>query len=71
MPKGRPGGNPELEKYHFKQKYPWDEPCTAKATLRFPPYLLEELKKIPNWQEFARQAIAAEIEKTQSAEEDN
>ncbi len=70
MPKGRPGGNPELKKYQFEQKYSWDEPCSAKLTLRLPPSLYEELKKIPDWQEFARQAIAAEIERAQSPQSD-
>ena len=71
MPKGRPGGNPGLKKYQFEQKYNWDEPCSATFTLRVPPSLLKELKKIPDWQEFTRQAIAAEIEKAQGAEEKN
>ncbi len=60
---GRPGGNPDLEQYQFKKKYDrWDEPCSAKMTLRLPPSMYEELKKRPNWQERVREAIARELE---------
>ena len=62
MGKGRPGGNPEIVKYSFKQKYDWDEPCSAKLTLRLPPSVNEKLKSVENWQEFARQAIAKELD---------
>lgn len=55
---GRPGGNPDLEEYQFEKKYDWDEPCTAKMTLRLPPSLYREVKEIPNWQEKVRGAIA-------------
>jgi hypothetical protein len=54
----RPGGNPELENHQFEQKYDWDEPCTAQFNIRLPPSLLAELKKIDNYQERVRQAIA-------------
>jgi hypothetical protein len=62
MSKGRPGGNPDLEKYQFQPKYDWDEPCTAKMTLRLPPSLYENLKKIDRWQEKTRIAIAEVVE---------
>ncbi|MGK7895077.1 MAG: hypothetical protein AB4372_16015 [Xenococcus sp. (in: cyanobacteria)] len=62
MPKGRPGGNPDLKKYQFEQKYDWDEPCSAKMTLRMPPSLYKKLKELPDWQEKARQAIATIVE---------
>lgn len=65
MAKGRPGGNPEITKFSFQQKYDWGESCTAKLTLRLPPSLDEKLKGIENWQEFARQAIAKAIEETE------
>ncbi len=65
MAKGRPGGNPEISKYGFKQQYHWDEPCTAKMTLRLPPSLYEKLKGFENWQEFARVAIAKAIEESE------
>mgnify|MGYP001818520799 CR=1 FL=1 len=62
MGKGRPGGNPEISKYSFKQKYDWDEPCSAKMSLRLPPTLYEQVKQLPNWQEKVRQAIASIVE---------
>ena len=62
MAKGRPGGNPGLKKYQFKQKYNRDESCTSKMGLRLPPSLHEELKKIPNWHEKVREAIAEIVE---------
>lgn len=69
---GRPGGNPDITEYSFKQKYDrWDEPCTAKMTLRLPPSMYAELKQLPNWQEKVREAIAAELEKNPPNEGDN
>ncbi len=62
MPSGRPGGNPDIAKYGFKQQYDWDEPCSAKMSLRMPPTLYEELKTVPEWQEKVRQAIASIVE---------
>jgi hypothetical protein len=52
---GRPGGNPDLEKYQFKTDK--DEPCSAKLTLRIAPSDFEKLKTLYNWQEKTRQAI--------------
>ncbi len=59
----RPGGNPELKKYQFQQKYDWDEPCNEKMTLKMPLGMKAAIKAgvIENWQEVCRQAIAAEI----------
>ena len=70
MPKGRPGGNPEIKKYGFKQKYDWLEPCNEKMTLRLPASLKVAIKAglIEDWQEVARKAIAAELEKTKQKE---
>jgi hypothetical protein len=67
MPKGRPGGNPELKKYQFEQKYNWGESCTEQVSLRIPPSMKAAIKagKIEDWQEIARQAIAAELEKAE------
>ncbi len=64
MPKGRPGGNPELEKYQFQQKYGWEQPCSEKVSLRVPPFMKEAIKagKVKDWQEVARKAIAAALE---------
>ena len=52
---GRPGGNPDLEKYQFKTDK--DEPCSAKLTLRIATSDFEKLKTLDNWQEKTRQAI--------------
>jgi hypothetical protein len=70
MPKGRPGGNPDITKYGFKQKFDWDEPCNEKMTLRMPLSMKEAIKAglIEDWQEVARQAIASEIEKATTEE---
>ena len=59
----RPGGNPDLVKYHFEQKYDWEEPCTEKMTLRLPASLKAAIKagEVKDWQEIARKAIAAAI----------
>ena len=62
MGRGRPGGNPEIKKYGFKQQYDWDEPCTAKLTLRLPPSQYAKLKELENWQEKLREAIAELLE---------
>ena len=64
MPRGRPGGNPELEKYQFEQKYDWAESCTEKMTIRMPPSMKAAIKagKVKDWQEVARKAIAAALE---------
>ena len=62
MTKGRPGGNPNIASHGFKQKYEWDEPCTANIGLRLPPTIRQKLKEIPNWQELLRQAIAEIVE---------
>jgi hypothetical protein len=63
--RGRPGGNPVLKKYQFKQKHDWDEPCIEKMTLKMPSSLKAAIKAglIEDWQEVARKAIAAELEK--------
>ena len=71
MPKGRPGGNPDIVKYGFKQQYEWDEPCTASIALRLPPSLSKKLKKLPDWQELVRQAIAEIVEENSQEIEKN
>ena len=65
MPKGRPGGNPELKKYHFSQKYDWREPCSERMQIRMPPFMKAAIKagEIKDWQELCRKAIAAELAK--------
>ena len=64
----RPGGNPDITKYSFKQKFDWEESCTEKMTLRMPPSMKAAIKSglIEDWGEVCRKAIAAEIEKAQS-----
>ena len=64
----RPGGNPDITKYSFAQKYDWDEPCTDRMQLRMPPNMKAAIKagKIEDWQEVARQAIAKAIEESGS-----
>ena len=68
MPKGRPGGNPEITKYSFQQKYDWDEPCSERMTLRLPASMKEAIKAgvIEDWQEVARVAIAKAIEQAEN-----
>ena len=64
MPKGRPGGNPELEKYQFEQQYDWNESCTEILAFRIPPSMKTAIKegKAKGWQEAARQAISKLLE---------
>ncbi len=71
MPKGRPGGNPDLVKYHFQPKYDWDEPCNEKMTLRMPSSMKAAIKEglIEDWQEVARRAIASEIDRITEEQE--
>lgn len=61
--RGRPGGNPNIKDYGFKQKRAWPEPCSEKMTIRMPPSMKEAIKngEIEDWQEVARQAIALEL----------
>ena len=63
MSKGRPGGNPDLVEYQFSTDR--DESCSAKLTLRLQPSQYEKLKKLPEWQEKTREAIANLLEETQ------
>ncbi len=67
----RPGGNPELEKYQFEQKYDWDQPCTELIAIRIPENIKKQLKALPQWQERVRRAIAAELEKNPPEKGDN
>jgi hypothetical protein len=67
----RPGGNPDLVKYHFKQKYDWNGPCNERMTLRLPSSLKAAIKAglIEDWQEVARRAIAKRLNEVQIAAE--
>jgi hypothetical protein len=71
MPKGRPGGNPNLKKYQFKQKYSWDEPCDRLINLKVPASMKESLKEINGWQEIVRKALAAELKKVKQKKLEN
>ncbi|MGB5635643.1 MAG: hypothetical protein WBM86_23085 [Waterburya sp.] len=64
MPKGRPGGNPDIAKYGFKPKHDWDEPCNERMQIRMPSSMKAAIKAgvIKDWQEVARKAIAAALE---------
>ena len=64
----RPGGNPDLKKYQYKKKHNWEESCTERMQIRMPPSMKKAIKDglIKDWQEVARKAIAAELEKGQT-----
>ena len=68
MGKGRPGGNPDLEKHQFKteRKYP----LTESMTIKFDRPTKEALTsgKLPNWREIAREAIAKALEEKEREE---
>lgn len=66
---GRPGGNPDLKAHQFEKQYDWDEPCTALISVRVPPNIKEKLKKLPNWQERVRKAIAKQLAEGENAAE--
>jgi hypothetical protein len=57
-----PKGNPNIKNYGFTTDRV--ESLSAKLSMRVSPSMLDELKKIDNWQELVREAIA---EKLQSA----
>lgn len=59
----RPGGNPDIKAYGFKQKHEWSEPCNERLTLRMPASMKAAIKQgeLEDWQEVARQAIAAAL----------
>ena len=57
--KGRPGGNPDISKYAFKQKYQWSQSCTETLAFRVPPAMKSAVKSEElDWQEICRHAIA-------------
>ena len=68
--KGRPGGNPELAQYEFKQQHSWSEPCKSSKTLRMPPLMAQFISEgaIPDWQEICRQAIASHLPAEKAAQ---
>lgn len=64
MPSGRPGGNPDLVEYQFKQRFDWAEPCSERMTLRLPASMKQAIKdgRVSDWGEVCRKAIAQAIE---------
>jgi hypothetical protein len=56
---GRPGGNPDLQKYSFTTDR--DEPLRERLQIRVPASMKKELEAKDNWQEFVRQAIAEKL----------
>ena len=69
MPKGRPGGNPNISDYSTVRTHQWSEPCSVGKTLRVPPLMNEAIKQhVPNWQEICRRAIASELPEEVAAE---
>ena len=62
---GRPGGNPDIAKYAFRQKYDWNEPCSEQVSFRIPPSMKLAIKagKIVDWAEVCRRALAEELAK--------
>ncbi len=62
---GRPGGNPDFgTKYAFKTDR--EEPLTESLSLRVPASMKSELKRLQNWQELVREAIAEKLDKLES-----
>ncbi len=70
MPRGRPGGNPNIKEHGFKTDR--EHPLNQSMTLRMDQPTKEAIKsgKLPNWQKIARDAISKalqEIEEQESA----
>ncbi|AGF53732.1 ssl6082 (plasmid) [Synechocystis sp. PCC 6803] len=65
--RGRPGGNPDLEKYQFKS--PVSESRTAGIYLRITPTDKERLKNVKDWQEKLRQKVKEIIDDSFSKED--
>jgi hypothetical protein len=61
--RGRPGGNPDLEKHQFKSLE--DEPKTEGIYLRITPTDKERLKNVKDWQEKLRQKLKEIISENQ------
>lgn len=60
MGKGRPGGNPNLERFQFEPEYDYgSETCSEFLALRVPPSLKAKLKAgaLDDWQELVRQTL--------------
>ena len=68
MPKGRPGGNPNITDYSYRSDR--EHPLTKKVSIRIDEPTSAALKagKLPGWSQIAREAIEkalAEIEENE------
>lgn len=61
MAKGRPGGNPDLQKFQFTTDK--DEPCTTLLQLKVPQSLKDAIAQKPNWQDWVRKLLADNVDK--------
>jgi hypothetical protein len=59
MARGRPGGNPNLEKHKFTTDRP--EALLKQMQLRIPESMWKELQALPDWREFVRNAISEKL----------
>jgi len=56
---GRPGGNPDIAKFHFKTDR--NEPLRERLQIRVPASMKQQVQQQDDWQEFVRQAIAEKL----------
>ena len=61
----RPGGNPDLKRHQFEQKYDWSESCKVTIGLRIPRGWKDKLYAVEGWQEKLREAIVEIVEESQ------
>ncbi|MEL6556473.1 MAG: hypothetical protein AAFQ63_23920 [Cyanobacteria bacterium J06621_11] len=60
MPKGRPGGNPDIGKEGWRHQ--WLHPCSQNKSLRISKEMNSAIKAyLPDWQEICRRAIAENL----------
>lgn len=59
MPKGRPGGNPDLKKHQFTTDK--TEPCNANLQVKVPVSLKDAIAKKPDWQDWVRKILAENL----------
>ncbi|HEY9824933.1 MAG TPA: hypothetical protein V6D19_05760 [Stenomitos sp.] len=59
MGRGRPGGNPDLEKHKFVPA--GEESLSINLQVRITASMNQQLKQMPKWQEFVRTAIAEKL----------
>ncbi len=69
MPRGRPGGNPDIKEYGFKTDR--EHPLSKKITLRVDEPTREAIRagKLPNWSEIARSAIEQALKEVHEQEQ--